>query len=139
MLATLGICLALAATPDLPPHFVATQAFTIAWTHSIQKSRWEEDYSVRLDANKQPILIPGKARIKGSGAGMDPPPDAVKIPGGWYEYQPRTAPLHILRMTRSQFTADYEWCMQGVCQPMGKLLPSDGGVTLLRPCREPAQ
>ena len=45
--AALGICLALAAAPADPPVFVAAQRFTLAWTHSIEKVRWEERYEVR--------------------------------------------------------------------------------------------
>lgn len=136
-LGVLGVCLTLAAAPDAPPHFVPVQAFTIAWTHSIEKIRWEEDYTVGVDAQSTPKLIPGKARILGSGAGMEPPPDAVLHDDGWYEYQPHTAPLDILRMARSPYTADYDWCVKGQCEPMSRIMPSDGGFTLMRPCRQP--
>ncbi len=137
MLAALGVCLSLAAAPQVPPRFVAARAFTLAWTHSIEKIRWEEDYTVRTGARGQPILIPGHARIRGSGAGMEPPPDALLRPDGWYEYQPHTGPLSLLRLTRSPYTADYDWCVQGRCEPLRAIMPTDGDVTLLRPCRGP--
>ncbi|HLQ85836.1 MAG TPA: DUF1850 domain-containing protein, partial [Salinisphaeraceae bacterium] len=137
MLGALGVCLSLAVAPQMPPRFVPTLGFTIAWTHSIEKTRWEEDYTVQLNDDDEPVLVPGHARILGSGAGMEPPPDATHKSGGWYEYQPQTAPLRALRMTRSTYTADYEWCMHGWCQPMARIMPSDGNVTLLRPCRDP--
>lgn len=58
----LGVCLALAA--GVPPegeaalpsardarvHFEPQTRFTLAWTHSIEKTRWEEDYQVKRDA-----------------------------------------------------------------------------------------
>jgi len=47
---------------------LATNAFTLAWTHSIEKIRWEEDYRVE---NGRLRLV--EARIAGSGAGMEPP------------------------------------------------------------------
>lgn len=137
MLATLGVCLTLAAAPHVPARFVPVQAFTLAWTHSIEKTRWEEDYTIRADDAGRPILIAGHARILGSGAGMDPPPGAVHHANGWYEYQPRTGPLHVLRLTRSPYTADYDWCVHGRCQPLLAIMPTDGDVTLLRPCRAP--
>jgi hypothetical protein len=137
MLGALGVCFTLAATPQLPPRFVPVQAFTLAWTHSIEKIRWEEDYRVQTDAQGQPVLVAGKARVLGSGAGMDPPPDAVHYDNGWYEYQPHTKPLQILRLTRSPYTADYDWCVKGHCQPLRGVMPTDGDVTLLRPCRQP--
>ena len=65
------------ATPDMSwtapghaPAFVATDHFTLAWTHSIEKVRWEEDYAVRFDAVLgQPVLHAVQARVRGSGAG----------------------------------------------------------------------
>ncbi|WP_448152289.1 DUF1850 domain-containing protein [Castellaniella caeni] len=70
----LGVCFTLAAALQVPPRFVPVQAFTLAWTHSIEKIRWEEDYRVARDAQGHPVLIPGKARILGSGAGICPAP-----------------------------------------------------------------
>lgn len=135
---TLGVCLALAAALQGAPVFVPVQEFTLAWTHSIEKIRWEEDYAVVAppEAGAPALLVATRARILGSGAGMEPPPDAV-LRDGWYVYTPDTAPLHELRLTRSPYTADYDWCTGGRCQKLSALLPSDGSVTLLRPCRGP--
>lgn len=135
MLGALGVCLTLAAAPQVPPRFVPAQAFTLAWTHSIEKIRWEEDYTVRAGPQGRPRLVPGQARILGSGAGMEPPPDATLRPDGWYVYQPHTGPLDELRLSRSPYTADYDWCVDGRCEPMRAIMPTDGDVTLLRPCR----
>ncbi len=133
---TLGVCLALAGAPAQPPVFVPAQQFTLAWTHSIERVRWEEDYTI-IDG-QEPRLQAGKARIKGSAAGMEPPPEAVKR-DGWYEYQPHQWPDTPLRLTRSGYTPDYDWCEQQTCQPMEDLLPTDGDITLLYPCRQDAQ
>lgn len=134
-----GVCLVLAAAPNVAPRFIPVRDFTIAWTHSIEKSRWEEDYRVLPPSSPsdRPVLIAGKARIHGSGAGMEPPPDAVWR-DGWYEYQPQAALPRELRLTRSPYTADYDWCMGGRCQPLSALMPTDGGITLLYPCTQPA-
>ena len=42
----IGLCLGLAGAVwvELP-----TPAFTLAWTHTIEKIRWEEDYSVTAE------------------------------------------------------------------------------------------
>ncbi len=145
-LAALGVCLAFAASlPDeglgnLPDardarvRFVPAQHFTLAWMHSIEKTRWEEDYRVRADRAGRPTLRLARARIRGSGAGMEPPAGAV-LRHGWYEYRPASQPQGSLRLTRSRWTPDYDWCAGGRCQPLGGLLPSDGGVTLLWACR----
>ena len=133
----LGICLVLAAGPGTAPRFVPTRAFTLAWTHSIEKTRWEEDYRVETAGPEAPpVLIAGKARIKGSGAGMDPPAGAVRK-GSWYEYQPALRPAVPLRLTRSHWTADYDWCMEGRCLPLSAVMPNDGDITLLYPCAGP--
>lgn len=134
----IGVCLVLASAPDVTPRFVPVRDFTLAWTHSIEKVRWEEDYTVLAPdkAGGKPVLVAGKARIRGSAAGMEPPPDAVLV-DGWYEYQPpRTLPEQ-LRLTRSPYTADYDWCTDGYCRPLSAIMPTDGGITLLYPCKEP--
>ncbi|MGE0496563.1 MAG: DUF1850 domain-containing protein [Ramlibacter sp.] len=143
-----GVCLALAAATGGPaaapavkppaPVFVPVQRFTLAWTHSIEKIRWEEDYAVTGGAPASaPLLRAVGARVHGSGAGMEPPAGAV-LHNGWYDYVPTTPPLQVLRLTRSPYTADYDWCVAGQCRPLSQLLPSDGGVTLLWPCNDPA-
>ncbi len=134
---SLGICLSLAATlHGAPAVFVPVTEFTLAWTHSIEKVRWEEDYAVRLDAVRgQPVLQALQARVRGSAAGMEPPPDAV-LRQGWYHYTPAIPTPPELRLTRSEFTPDYEVCTQGRCQSMANWLSSHGGVTLLRACRQ---
>jgi len=137
-LSSLGICLSLAAAlQGAPAVFVPLTGFTLAWTHSIEKVRWEEDYAVRPDVvSGQPMLHAAQARVRGSAAGMEPPPDAV-LRQGWYHYTPAITKPPELRLTRSEFTPDYEVCGQGRCQPMADWMPSDGGITLLRACRQP--
>ena len=132
----LGICLSLvAALQGTPEVFVPVEHFTLAWMHSIEKVRWEEDYSVEPGSapGQGPVLRALQARITGSAAGMEPPPDAV-LKNGWYVYTPTQTVLRELRLTRSEFTADYDWCMGGHCQPMSNLIVSDEGITRARPC-----
>lgn len=134
----IGVCLSLAAAPQVPPRFVPTHAFTLAWTHSIEKERWEEDYQVlpSATAGGQPTMVAGKARIHGSGAGMEPPADAV-FHDGWFEYQPERHLPPALRLTRSIYTADFDFCVAGLCQTMSAVMPTDGDITLLYPCSDP--
>lgn len=144
MASMLGICLSLAVTAaESPaPVFVPTERFTLAWTHSIEKVRWEEDYAVvNQQLTESPKLQALEARIQGSAAGMEPPPEA-QLQKGWYRYQPPIWPETPLRLTRSEFTADFDLCVDvdadaDLCQPLGNWLPSDGGVTLLRPSSSP--
>lgn len=91
--------------------------FTLAWTHSIEKIRWEEDWHLaghRLELTR--------ARIRGSGAGMEPPAGAVMKEGVW-AYAPHLAPLERLRLANSAFTADYDLCFDNRCRPLASFLP----------------
>ncbi|MEN9765959.1 MAG: hypothetical protein RL397_1914 [Pseudomonadota bacterium] len=144
-----GICLALesalpGANPDSPPLraedvaasvFLVASTFTLAWTHSIEKQRWEEDYAPAAaeDGSNSLWLRPLAARIKGSGAGMEPPDDS-RLVNGWFVYRPTTAPLRSLRLTRSFFTDDYSLCIDNRCVSMATILPSDGQTTRLWGC-----
>lgn len=92
------------------------QSFTLAWTHSIEKVRWEEDYSV---ADGRLHLV--EARILGTGAGMEPPPDAVLKDGVWH-YRPKLATLERMRLTRSGYVPDYQFCADGRCRPLGDIV-----------------
>ncbi|MFX8809293.1 DUF1850 domain-containing protein, partial [Acinetobacter baumannii] len=81
---------------------------TLAWTHSVEKIAWEEDWRILADGR----LAIAAARIRGSGAGLEPPADAVLVDGAW-TYRPELPPQAALRLTRSHFTADYRLCWQG--------------------------
>ena len=134
---SLGICLSLVATLQGPVVFVPVTEFTLVWTHTIEKVRWEEDYVVRIDSvREQPALQAVQARVRGSAAGMEPPPDAV-LRQGWYHYTPAIPNPPELRLTRSEFTPDYEVCVPGRCHSMTEWMPSDGGITLLNACLQP--
>jgi hypothetical protein len=134
----LGVCMVLAAAPQVSPRFIPVTKFTLAWTHSIEKVRWEEDYQIKPGPpGKGPLLIAGKARIRGSAAGMEPPDDAV-LKDGWYSYQPHPVVVQQpQRLTRSIYTADYDWCMQGHCVPLSAIMPTDGDITLMYACQDP--
>lgn len=132
----LGICLSLAALSG-PAVWVPGERFTLAWTHSIEQTRWEEDYSVQWKGSPPaPTLVATQARIRGSGAGMEPPPDAV-LQGGWWRYTPTVRQPSALPLMRSGFVADFERCDAQGCLPLSHWLPSDGGVTHLHACSAP--
>ncbi|RII83932.1 DUF1850 domain-containing protein [Neopusillimonas maritima] len=134
--AALGVCFALAGLPSLPPLFVPVTEFTLAWTHSIEKVRWEEDYAVESFNNKLGArLVATQARIKGSAAGMEPPEKAV-LHNGWYEYKPAKTYPSTLRLMRSKYVPDYRWCQKEQCLPLSAVMPSDGDVTLVYACTE---
>lgn len=106
--------------------------FTLAWTHSVEKIAWEEEWRVLPDGRLAVVA----ARVRGSGAGMEPPDGAVLADGAW-SYRPRVPAQRALRLTRSHFTADYRLCWQGGCLVLDRLLPiaGDGEVTNAWGCR----
>jgi len=103
--------------------------FTLAWDHSVQKTRWEELYRVEGESF---MLI--EARVEGSGAGMEPPPAAVLRDGRW-TWQPRTS-VPELRLTRSDFARDYLLCWHDRCVDLAALVgqTAEGAVIVVRPC-----
>ena len=123
------LCLGLAFTvieARLP-----TAEFTLQWTHSVEKIRWEEDYRIAGDK----ILITA-ARIQGSGAGMEPPEGAELRDGQWH-YRPRVPPMDKLTLARSGYVNDYRLCMNNRCVSLTDILglPAPAGETVdIFPC-----
>jgi hypothetical protein len=74
-----GVVSALCITSGGTTTVVPTERFTLAWEHSVEKVLWEEDYRVAGEW----IYMTG-ARIRGSGAGMEPPDGAVLFRGAWH-------------------------------------------------------
>ena len=107
---------------------VPATRFTLAWEHSVEKVAWEEDYLVAGD-----WLYATGARIRGSGAGMEPPDGSVLHDGAW-RYRPAQRFLRELRLARSEFTPDYRLCFDGRCRPLSDWVPLSAGPTTLRPC-----
>lgn len=103
-------------------------AVTLVWTHSVEKSRWEEDWQATPAG-----LVITEARIEGSGAGMDPPDDAVLRNGTWH-WTPTLAPRHAVELRRSGATADWRVCYDGGCRRMGELLPAGADPVTLTTC-----
>ena len=109
----MSLCLAAGALSAT----LAVHSFTLAWTHSIEKVRWEEDWRIE---DRQLVLA--EARIQGFGAGMEAPDDAV-LRGGYWHYRPKVAPLATLSLAHSPYTTGYELCLAGGCRPLADFLP----------------
>lgn len=106
---------------------LALTTFTLAWLHSVEKVRWEEDWRV-----EGPALVITEARILGSGAGMEPPEDAVLADGAWH-YRPNLGPLARIDLARSGVVPDWQLCSAGRCREIADYLPGrprEGTVTL---------
>ncbi len=95
-----------------------SERFTLAWTHSVEKTEWREEYRI---ANG--LLHLDQAHIQGSGAGMEPPPKAQKTETGW-RYKPMVPPQSEVRITLSPYAPDYRICVQDRCRPLTEVLPA---------------
>ncbi|MBN9241729.1 MAG: DUF1850 domain-containing protein [Mesorhizobium sp.] len=92
----------------------AAAAFTLSWTHSVEKTRWEEHWQV-TPAGLQVV----EARVRGSGAGMDPPEGSV-FRDGWWIYRPGVGPQEKLVLAASGATGEgWTFCAQGRCTMVG--------------------
>ncbi|MDH1263767.1 DUF1850 domain-containing protein [Pseudomonas sp. GD03944] len=109
----IGLCMGLAGVVWAQ---VPTPAFTLAWDHTIEKIRWEEDYRVTPEG----LLLLG-ARVKGSGAGMEIPDGAELREGSWH-YQRQLPPLQPLRVGRTPEAGDYHLCFDQRCHAMSEWL-----------------
>ena len=93
---------------------LAVSAFTLSWSHSIEKTRWEEDWRV-TPAGLEIV----EARVKGSGAGMEPPESAV-LKDGWWSYRPKLSPRPVVMLAASGATgAGWRLCAEGTCLELG--------------------
>lgn len=93
---------------------IAATAFTLSWTHSVEKTRWEEDWKL-TPAGLQIVA----ARVKGSGAGMDPPEGSI-LKDGWWSYAPKVGSQQRLVLAASGAPGDgWSLCAIGRCTVIG--------------------
>jgi len=111
---------------------IPAQRFTLRWQHTIEKILWEEDYVVAGEW----LYLTG-ARVRGSGAGMEPPPDAIKVGSAWH-YRPADRWHREVRLARSAHGADYELCIDGACRPLAAWAPTPLAPTILSACNAPS-
>jgi hypothetical protein len=107
---------------------IAATVFTLSWTHSVEKTRWKEYWRI-TPAGFEMV----EARIKGSGAGMEPPPEA-RIEDGWWAYVPKIPPRPEIVLAASGATgAGWSLCAAGRCIELGA---AAGEPVRLKPCGE---
>jgi hypothetical protein len=94
---------------------MAAQAFTLTWVHSVEHTAIEEDY--RATGGK---LLLTTARIKGSGAGFDPPPGS-RLENGWWRYEPHMS-LDGLTLARADAPGDWRICLENLCRSVDSYL-----------------
>ena len=106
---------------------LATGAFTLHWTHSVEHVAWEEDWQITPRG-----LSLVESRIRGSGAGMEPGPDAVLTDGWWVSPGHMTIPS--LELAASGATGEgWTLCADGTCRALGE---ASAPPVKLAPCGE---
>ncbi len=106
-------------------------AITLAWMHSVEKIVWEEDWR-----SGPAGLELAEARVRGSGAGMEPPPEAKLLNGVW-SWKPNLPPQAQVIMRRSGATADWRICMAGQCRPMEAYVLPEADPVVMKVCDKP--
>lgn len=103
-------------------------ALTMAWMHSVQKTRWEEDWKIQAGH-----MVLAESRIEAMGAGMEPGPGA-RFDGHWWRWKPQVAPLDSMVLRRSGATADWSVCIRGKCREMSAYVGPTADPVTLKTC-----
>ena len=124
----LSLCLALAGMVKT----LSIAAFTLVWTHSIEKVDWQEDWRV----TPQGLLLT-QARVKGFGAGMEPPPEA-RLVHGWFQWRPERGPMPQVVLANSGAAGEWRLCHDGNCKTLSDIFghPIGVDVTTMSACAE---
>jgi hypothetical protein len=126
-----GLSLCLASAGLVKALSVAT--FTLVWTHSIEKTDWQEDWRVTPQGLE---LV--QARVKGSGAGMEPPPEA-RLVDGWFQWQPARPAMPQVVLGNSGAAGEWRLCASGDCRTLSDIFghPIGANVTAMSACSNP--
>lgn len=120
------LCAALLAG-NLVWQLPGAERFDLVWIHSVEKVEWRETWVVEKGA-----LHLVTVRVKGSGAGMEPPPNA-RLLEGWWVSDVTEVSYPTVTLARSGVVSDYSLCLDGGCRPLvGWLsgLPEIGSLVL---------
>ena len=102
---------------------IAAAVFTLTWIHSVEKIAWQEDWAI--EEGRLKIV---EARVKGSGAGMDPAEGAV-LKDGWWHYAPKLPPQRELNLAASGATVSgWTLCTKAKCYELGR--KADSGIRI---------
>lgn len=101
--------------------------FTLGWTHSVERSEWRETWRVSEDR-----LHLVEARVRGSGAGMEPGDGAV-LRDGWWVWQPDVSVPDLALAASGATGGGWRLCSDAGCREIGA---AAGAPVVLRPCPE---
>lgn len=118
-----GVSVALPLPLSLPG-----DGFELRWVHSVERTEWRERWRPAPDGLR---LV--ESRVRGSGAGMEPPEGAVLVDGWWIDH---SASLTVPRLSLplSPHAAPYQVCIADLCRTLDSLLPAGAKTAILEPC-----
>ena len=102
--------------------------FTLHWTHSVEKTEWIEEWEV----HPQTLRL-SQARIRGSGAGMEPGEGAVQH-DGWWVWSPGTEMPDLYLAASGSTGAGWRLCDGATCHEVGAVA---GRAIRIAPCAAP--
>jgi len=93
----------------------ATDHFTLSWTHSVARTRWNERWDVTETALRRI-----EAEVQGPGAGMEIPDDALRTTQGW-RYTPRIpAQREVVLAASGETPGGWLFCTMEECRELGR-------------------
>ncbi|MBY0380774.1 MAG: DUF1850 domain-containing protein [Xanthobacteraceae bacterium] len=104
---------------------LSVAAFTLAWTHSVEKIAWQEDW--RVTSNGLQIV---EARVKGSGAGMEPPAEA-RLVNGWFQWSLNRPAQTDVELANSGVAGEWNICHDDSCITLSQLFGRPVGVSVI--------
>ncbi|MED5621284.1 DUF1850 domain-containing protein [Ideonella sp. BN130291] len=84
----------------------------IEWEHSVEHFRIEELYQ----ATPAGVVL-AQVGVRGLGAGVEPPADAV-LADGWWRHAPAASAMPAVEFANSRHAKGYRACASGTCRPV---------------------
>ena len=106
---------------------LAAPQFTLSWTHSVEHTGWKETWVVEEDALR---LV--RSAVQGSGAGMEPGPDA-RLQDGWWVWDSDVRVPELMLAASGATVGGWELCTGSVCREIGA---TPGAPVRIAPCDE---
>ena len=122
----MDICIALALSSTVLLRMQSP--LTLAFEHSVERTRIEEDYERLGDA-----LVLTEVRTRGPAAGIEPPVHA-RSADGWWHYPPQIEPLPRSLFRNTLLRGGYEVCRAGRCTRLADLLGDEQRLLEMAPC-----
>jgi len=104
---------------------LAQPSFTLDWTHSVERVAWVETWTVDGGA-----LRLDRSALRGSGAGMEPGPEAHLRDGWWVSDGGQRVP-ELLLAASGATGAGWRLCADGTCREIGE---TRGAPIRIAPC-----